>query len=84
MNEIKVSINCNGLLSKKITFKILITNTIDFNKHVHDIRKGKKHLIKYIRLHIIVKCDHTNVVSVPSIEGSRWRAIRAKKSPCEG
>ena len=23
MNEIKVSINCNGLLSKKITFKIL-------------------------------------------------------------
>ena len=29
MNEIKVSMNCNGLLSKK--------NTIDFNKHVHDI-----------------------------------------------
>jgi hypothetical protein len=28
MNEIKVSINRNGLLSK---------NTIDFNKHVHDI-----------------------------------------------
>ena len=23
MNEIKVSINCNGLLSKKITLKIL-------------------------------------------------------------
>ena len=35
MNEIKVSINRNGLLSKKITFKML--NTIDFNKHVHDI-----------------------------------------------
>jgi hypothetical protein len=34
MNEIKVSINHNGLLSKKITFKI---DTIDFNKHVHDI-----------------------------------------------
>ena len=32
MNEIKVSINRNGLLSK-----YLITNTIDFNKHVHDI-----------------------------------------------
>jgi hypothetical protein len=37
MNEIKVSINRNGLLSKKITFKIL---TIDFNKHVHDIDLG--------------------------------------------
>jgi len=33
MNEIKVYINRNGLLSKKITFKILITDTIDFNKH---------------------------------------------------
>jgi hypothetical protein len=38
MNEIKVSINRNGLLSKKITFKILDKGlTIDFNKHVHDI-----------------------------------------------
>jgi hypothetical protein len=38
MNEIIVSINRNGLLSKKITFtKYLITDTIDFNKHVHDI-----------------------------------------------
>jgi hypothetical protein len=37
MNEIKVSINLNGLLSKKITFKILNNDTIDFNKHVHDI-----------------------------------------------
>ena len=37
MNEIKVSINGNGLLSKKITFKILNNDTIDFNKHVHDI-----------------------------------------------
>ena len=38
MNEIKVSINRHGLLSKKITFKILIImDTIDFNKHVHDI-----------------------------------------------
>jgi hypothetical protein len=27
----KISINLNGLLSKKITFKI------DYNKHVHDI-----------------------------------------------
>ena len=36
MNEIKVSKNRNGLLSKKITFKLL-TDTIDFNKHVHDI-----------------------------------------------
>ena len=35
MNKIKVSINSNGLLSKKITFKI--TDTIDINKHVHDI-----------------------------------------------
>ena len=32
MNEIKVSINRNGLLSK-----YLITDTIDFNKHMHDI-----------------------------------------------
>jgi hypothetical protein len=32
MNEIKVSINCNGSLSK-----YLITDTIDFNKHMHDI-----------------------------------------------
>jgi hypothetical protein len=31
MNEIKVSINRNGLLSKHLT------DTIDFNKHVHDI-----------------------------------------------
>ena len=30
MNEIKVSINRNGLLSKKITFKIP-NGTIDFN-----------------------------------------------------
>ena len=39
MNKIKVSLNRNGLLSKKITFKILykITDTIDFNKHVHGI-----------------------------------------------
>ena len=36
MNEIKVFMNHNGLLSKKITFKIL-NGTIDFNKHVHDI-----------------------------------------------
>ena len=33
MNEIKVSINRNGLLSKKY----LIKDTIYFNKHVHDI-----------------------------------------------
>jgi hypothetical protein len=32
MNEIKASINRNGLLSTKITFKFL-TDTIDFNKH---------------------------------------------------
>ena len=31
MNEIKVFINRNGLLSK------YLTDTIDFNKHVHDI-----------------------------------------------
>jgi hypothetical protein len=38
MNEIIVSINRNRLLSKKITFtKYLIMDTIDFNKHVHDI-----------------------------------------------
>ena len=38
MDEIKVSINRNGLLSKKITFKILNNGLkIDFNKHVHDI-----------------------------------------------
>jgi uncharacterized protein YpuA (DUF1002 family) len=37
MNEIKVSINRNGLLSKKIIFKILNNVSIDFNKHVHDI-----------------------------------------------
>jgi hypothetical protein len=37
MNEIKVSINRNGLLSKKIIFKILYNVSIDFNKHVHDI-----------------------------------------------
>jgi hypothetical protein len=36
MNEIKVSINHNGLHSKKITFKYL-TDTIDFNKHNIDI-----------------------------------------------
>jgi hypothetical protein len=36
MNEIKVFINRNGLLSKKITFKILNNDTIDFNKHMHD------------------------------------------------
>ena len=41
MNEIIVSINRNGLLSKKITFtKYLIMDTIDFNKHVHDIDTG--------------------------------------------
>ena len=33
MNEIKVSMNRNGLLSKKITFKILN----GYNNHVHDI-----------------------------------------------
>jgi hypothetical protein len=37
MNEIKVSINRNGLLSKKITSAILNKDTMDFNKHVHDI-----------------------------------------------
>lgn len=37
MTEIKVSINHIGLLYKKITFKYLITDTIDFNKHMHDI-----------------------------------------------
>ena len=37
MNEIKVSINRNGLLSKKSLSKYLTTDTIDFNKHVHDI-----------------------------------------------
>ena len=36
MNEIKVSINHNGLHSKKITFKYL-TDTIDFTKHNIDI-----------------------------------------------
>ena len=34
MNKIKVSINRNAILSKKITFKI------DFNKHVHNIDLG--------------------------------------------
>jgi hypothetical protein len=37
MDVIKVSINRNGLLSKKITFKILNGYTIDFNKYVHNI-----------------------------------------------
>jgi hypothetical protein len=40
MNEINVSINCNGLLSKKNTFKILnngYETSKDFNKHVHNI-----------------------------------------------
>jgi hypothetical protein len=32
MNEIKASINRNGLLSKKITSKYF-TDTIDFNEH---------------------------------------------------
>jgi len=37
MNEIKVSINHNELLSK------YLTDTIDFNKHVHDIDKWRKY-----------------------------------------
>jgi hypothetical protein len=40
MNEIKVSINCNGIqmyFPRKSLSKYLITDTIDFNKYVHDI-----------------------------------------------
>ena len=36
MNEMKVSINRNGLLSKKISFKIL-SEYDNFNKHDIDI-----------------------------------------------
>ena len=37
LNDIKVSLTRNGLLFKKVTFKIQNMNTIDFNKHDVDI-----------------------------------------------
>jgi hypothetical protein len=37
MNEIKVSINRNDYFPRKSLSKYLITDTIDFNIHVHDI-----------------------------------------------
>ena len=37
MNEIKVSINVMDYFPRKSLSKCLITDTIDFNKHVHDI-----------------------------------------------
>jgi hypothetical protein len=86
MNEIKVSINCNGIqmyFPRKSLSKYLITDTIDFNKYVHDIDIFINDKC-YIVLHFILKCDQTNLFPVPSIQGSCGRAIRAKKSPCEG
>ena len=37
MNEIKVSINRNDYFPRKSLSKYLITDTIDFNIHMHDI-----------------------------------------------
>ena len=36
MNEIKVSINVMDYFPRKSLSKYLITDTIDFNKHVHN------------------------------------------------
>jgi hypothetical protein len=56
---------------RKSLSKYFITDTIEFNKHVHDIDM-------FINVFFVSK------ISVNGVQGSRLRATWAKKSPCEG
>jgi hypothetical protein len=83
MNEIKVSITRNGLLSKKITFKILNNGYDRFQwtcaryRHFHKLKVCLK-ITEYAFFSFEISL--TNFIGEKH-QGSRWRA---KKSPCEG